>query len=859
MVVERAAPEGRELSSTEIPPPSVKDNVLSDTSSIELGNQAKKNLVEESKAKEADESSLSEKSSKVSTKEKEKIVSPSKEQEVTVESVYEAHQDSCSDIGLHETRVTDIPKFQQTQEAVKSSPEHGAELETTSGMFVEHKPGATTYFETSSKSHSEESPQAQSYYELSTSAETKSSGETVSIVQKLEEQQENNTRTPPCKKSFEQRSLSMNITVGSSGVETVKKESLCPISGSFDESEVYPVTPSVESHEPKFPLAVSITPISAESPEDIPAKAETTKPSGKQNSMFEERSSLSEMLDLAGALPQPSLGRREVDHMRRKSVPANVSTLVGSSLARLALVDQTSRAVGRESQLEELGYCVFSEYSGPLPSPADVPSPGHSPHQHFPSMEGGVEELGAIAVEPVYKGIQQPDPKRIVPEASQNTVTEKKDAAVKTTLMLEKAVTSGAKPDRLRIPMSSSKDRLSDIKIQAIPEVDIERDPSREASPIPPDSSFTFTPMETGSKSPDDTPSENQDTTKKAGKDVLSEVETENYFTSEGTGNKQPALDKEKLTPEPKESVKTSKEPDIPSELSQSLGGSSEKDNKKIQGVHGTPARLDGTDEQDTSKTIQDLSAERPPEKGSPKLQISTSIIIIPQAQVEEEQEDEDVEIAEEPHEMMEEAGEPVLPKTAQAKVVKEEEKNENVRVIVRDQELEEDCKSGAEEGSHSGQNSGEGKPAARDSSHLSPRSDDDLPQPTEEGGRDEEVGKEKVAKDLQKNTDEGKKQVVEGERNDQTGEEEEEVCSDEVCEEREERMTEEEDEREKREVEKDIEIGQEVEETSDGLCQTSQPANDETTLDVSILDTDSGWMDSQGTRACKMNTSITC
>ncbi|KAK5891486.1 hypothetical protein CgunFtcFv8_018733 [Champsocephalus gunnari] len=38
---------------------------------------------------------------------------------------------------------------------------------------------------------------------------------------------------------------------------------------------------------------------------------------------------------------------------------------------------------------------------------------------------------------------------------------------------------------------------------------------------------------------------------------------------------------------------------------------------------------------------------------------------------------------------------------------------------------------------------------------------------------------------------------------------------------------------------EKDIEIGEEMEETS-------QAAYDETTMDVSILDTDSNWMDSQ-------------
>ena len=47
-------------------------------------------------------------------------------------------------------------------------------------------------------------------------------------------------------------------------------------------------------------------------------------------------------------------------------------------------------------------------------------------------------------------------------------------------------------------------------------------------------------------------------------------------------------------------------------------------------------------------------------------------------------------------------------------------------------------------------------------------------------------------------------------------------------------------------EVEASVEIGQEMQEASD--LQSDQMANDETAMDVSVLDTDSGWMDSQGT-----------
>ncbi|XP_018516561.1 microtubule-associated protein 2 isoform X2 [Lates calcarifer] len=912
VVVERATPEGAELASTEPPSPSVKDKELSDTSSIEQDNQDRKDVVEEaadshllveSQVKEVKESSVAEESSKVTT-ETEGIVSLSKsgapvnetkEKTQTVEEINKEDQDSVSDIRLHGTPVTDTQKGDQRQQTVKSSPESGTEQKTTSEICVEHEPGATTYFETSSKSHEEESPQTQSYYELSTAVETKLSGESES---KLEEDQEKKVKTSPGKISLEQRNLSLNITVGSSAGQTVKEEksrtiseSLCPISGSFDESEVHPSTPSVESHKPKFPPAVSITPTSTESPEDIPATAEAPLSSDKQNSSFEQRSSLSEMLDLAGALPQPSLERREVDHMRRKSVPADVSALVGSSLAKLALGDQTSRVVGRESQLEELGYCVFNEYLGPMPSPADVPSPGDSPHQRFPSVEGELEEeLGAIEGESVNKGIQQPDHKGTVPEISQKTVTEKKDAPVKTPLILEKAVTSGVKPDRLRIPINSSKDRLTefrlesglpgDIKIQAIPEVDIEKDPSREASPIPPDNSFTFTPVETGSKvpptpttpkSPDDTTSESQDTGEKAGTDVLPEVKAEDDLKSERIDNKQTELDKEMPTPGQKETEKRNEEPeiantDIPSASPQPLVECTEKDDKKMQSEHETPARLGGTEKQETSKAVQDVITEKPrdekdvqiqiqevtPEKGSPK-PLSSPIIIIPQAQVEEEAEDDDdIEIAEEPQEIMEEAEEPVLSKTDQAEVGKEGQKKEEVRLMVGDQLLEDDPRSGAEEWSHSAQNSDDGEPAT-DSSHLSPCSDHDLPQPTEDG-RDEGTGQDKVAEDPQTNREEGKKQEDEGVKKDQTVEGGvEEVGFDEVHEEKEEKVMKVEDEGEKREgekeqqeEEKDTELGQELEETSDVLCQSSEAANNETTMDISILDTDSGWMDSQ-------------
>lgn len=545
--------------------------------------------------------------------------------------------------------------------------------------------------------------------------------------------------------------------------------------------------------------------------------------------------------------------------MRRKSVPANVSALVGSSLAKLALTDQAPSVFSQENQLEEVGYCVFSEYSGPMPSPADVPSPGDSPHQRFPSVEGEVEEdLGDLKAKDVSKGIQQQDYKEVTPVISQIPVVEKKGSPVKSNLILEKAVTSGIKPDRLRIPMTTSKDRLSEfrletglpgnIKIQAIPEVDVEKDPSREASPIPPDSSFTFAPTETGTKvpptpttpkSPDDTSSETQTAGEKAQKDDPSELKA-----SENVDNKQSELDKENLKPEQKESEERSDEPEMPNKdlasgSSQSLEESTDKA-KTIQSGQQTSNTAQDliTTKHTDEKNDQNQQQKSSLVKGSPKLQISSPIIIIPQAQIDEEAEEEDdIEIAEEPQEIMEEAQEPDETRKSQTEEAgKEEQKTEQVRLMVDDQMLEEDPKSGAEEWSHSAQNSDE---PATDSSHLSPCSDHELTQQTEEGGR-EDMEADKIEEDLDTDKVKGKTDEYEGVKKEETKEEKEGT--------EDHKMIEEEDGKKVRKVE---------EETSDVLSQTDQAPNDETTMDVSILDTDSGWMDSQGTQSKPVNKSL--
>uniref|UniRef100_A0A1A8NWH4 Microtubule-associated protein n=1 Tax=Nothobranchius rachovii TaxID=451742 RepID=A0A1A8NWH4_9TELE len=666
-------------------------------------------------------------------------------------------------------------------------------------LSVEHSSGIKTYFETTSKIQEDPS---QSYYELSLTPETTFSGECG---------EEKTFRTTPGKMSLEQRSISLNTTSVGQTVKVDKSkaltEGLFPISGSIDESEVSPSTPLVDIQTPSHPPGMLNTPASTISPEDISPKAEA--PSDQHRSSFEQSGSLCEMLDLAGVLPHPSLQKQEVDYMRRKSVPANV--LVVSSLDKLAMTE------------EDLGYCVFKEYSAPMPSPADAPCTGECPRQHFPSLKVDLEgNLGVLEV----KDVQQENQKELVLE---------KESPVKSTLNLERAVPSGIKPDRLRIPITTSKDRLTefrletglpgDIKIQAIPEVEIEKDPSREASPIPPDNSFTFTTTETGSKvpltpttpkSPAKTSLENQSSEERVTKDEP----TESISVSDGLDNK---TEKEKVNPDVEVSEERSDQQDMTDKGTsfQTLHyGSEEKEDLMIKSEHETPARLEETETQETSSTAQHLSIEKPLNvqvqskemtltKDSPSPQISSPIIIIPQV----EDDDDDIEIAEEPQEMMEEPEEPKLEKANNpvGELGSEEQKRSQVRLMVEDQMMEDDPKSGAEEWSHSALNSDDAEPAT-DSSHLSPCSDHDLPQHSEDALETEDM-------------DQDKKEGIELGNVEGMEEENEEVMDP------------------TKTVKK--EVSGEAEEKKENELM-GEKAADETTMDVSILDTDSGWMDSQ-------------
>lgn len=330
-----------------------------------------------------------------------------------------------------------------------------------------------------------------------------------------------------------------------SSSQNVHQQSEKTISGSGMEEFDKPIPNFLDTQQHSPPVVPIISIPNNESTQDTIHRAPTPSTFDQEKHNFDSSFGFFETLDLAGALPQQFPETRTFTYVRRSSTPANISTLVCSSLANLSLGEETSTNIG-----ENHSHCV--EYSGPMPSPADAPSSKETAH-YFPSEVE--KDLVSATVIPCQKESYQQACKEVEPNSPQKKLPEKKGSPVKTTTILEKAVISGVKPDRLRIPLSSSKDRLSefrlesglpdDLKIQVIPEVDIEKDPSREASPIPPDNSFTFNVTESGGKAPPTSalpksPTEKrlEDATKQASIDGLSEVTVNNGSGAQCTNNK---------------------------------------------------------------------------------------------------------------------------------------------------------------------------------------------------------------------------------------------------------------------------------------------------------------------------------
>ncbi|XP_045153134.1 microtubule-associated protein 2 isoform X6 [Echinops telfairi] len=193
--------------------------------------------------------------------------------------------------------------------------------------------------------------------------------------------------------AIEQRSMSINLPMScldsiALGFNFGRGHDLSPLasdiltntSGSMDEGDDYfPATTPALEKAPCFPIE------SKEEEEQIEEEkatgeetiqAETSCESPFRTKDYDKNGTvmtpdLPEMLDLAGTRSRLASVSADAEMARRKSVPSE--TVMEESCTGLPPVTMSPRehhvVVKTDSQLEDLGYCVFNKYTAPLPSP----------------------------------------------------------------------------------------------------------------------------------------------------------------------------------------------------------------------------------------------------------------------------------------------------------------------------------------------------------------------------------------------------------------------------------------------------------------------------------------------------------
>ncbi|XP_018587916.2 microtubule-associated protein 2-like isoform X2 [Scleropages formosus] len=416
---------------------------------------------------------------------------------------------------------------------------------STLDMYLESsesdKSGMSSYFETSAVKEDYSGGQNEGYYELTDitekKAETQPSEDRKSPVGELKThpstERRDECRLSPSKLSMDQRSYSLNIPFASMeqgggqgqlrNFSPLATDILSYTSGSLDESADYlPVTTPSAEKPPAFPPFIlgsftSVTAPPCEATADTKASPQAESPESPLPMKYNNKNTtimapdLPEMLDLAGTRSRITSEGTDHEITRRKSVPADVSAYIGHSLAHLGFMDQSQKATGNESQIDDLGYCVFNEYSGPMPSPADVHSPMDPlPPQIFTTMPSEDEkDVGLITADEERDQNEQEQKVKVKDETKDNEEAAEVSSASKDvkiqesvkelgedSLIADARIAAGEIKTAANIPTSlyehepnkvSIKTELaSDIKDQIIPEVE-EQDLSREVSPIPPE------------------------------------------------------------------------------------------------------------------------------------------------------------------------------------------------------------------------------------------------------------------------------------------------------------------------------------------------------------------------------------
>ncbi|XP_073162779.1 microtubule-associated protein 2 isoform X12 [Lepidochelys kempii] len=190
--------------------------------------------------------------------------------------------------------------------------------------------------------------------------------------------------------AIEQRSMSINLPMScldsiALGFSFGRAQDLSPLasdiltntSGSMDEGDDYfPATTPALERAPCFPID------STEEDENIEEEKAMEEENIQVESLCESpfltkdyykngavmAPDLPEMLDLAGTRSRLASVSADTEVAQRKSVPSDA--VVDDSGASLPpLTDENHITLKAESQLEDLGYCVFNKYTVPLPSP----------------------------------------------------------------------------------------------------------------------------------------------------------------------------------------------------------------------------------------------------------------------------------------------------------------------------------------------------------------------------------------------------------------------------------------------------------------------------------------------------------
>ncbi|XP_064019968.1 microtubule-associated protein 2 isoform X26 [Pogoniulus pusillus] len=212
--------------------------------------------------------------------------------------------------------------------------------------------------------------------------------------------------------AIEQRSMSINLPMScldsiALGFSFGRAHDLSPLasdiltntSGSIDEGDDYlPATTPALEKAPCFPIDSREEDEHTE--EEKPTAGEKVQPEPSAESPFLAKDyyknggvlapDLPEMLDLAGTRSRLASVSADAEVAQKKSVPSDSAVEEGST-ALPPVTDENHVTLKAESQLEDLGYCVFNKYTVPLPSP--VQDSENLSSETCPFYEGTDEKL----------------------------------------------------------------------------------------------------------------------------------------------------------------------------------------------------------------------------------------------------------------------------------------------------------------------------------------------------------------------------------------------------------------------------------------------------------------------------------